>query len=226
MDSFRIFFSYSTDDKTIVGKLKEQLEFMGFEVFLAHDDIEPNIEWQYDIIKNIKGCDTFIPLLTKSFRESAWTDQEIGMAVATDKFIVALQVDFPPYGFLGKNQGLRIKLSDIIKDNPENVKRAFKYYAEKIAKVIINKFGENMKSFVINNFIRSKDFYQANARAKLLEFFPDYTAEQANQVLIATIDNTKIYYGYTAKIELTKFFKKYRGVLNLTEDGIINIWSE
>lgn len=104
MDSFRIFFSYSTDDKTIVGKLKEQLEFMGFEVFLAHDDIEPNIEWQYDIIKNIKGCDTFIPLLTKSFRESAWTDQEIGMAVATDKFIVALQVDFPPYGFLGKNQ--------------------------------------------------------------------------------------------------------------------------
>lgn len=83
-----------------------------------------------------------------------------------------------------------------------------------------------MKSFVINNFIRSKDFYQANARAKLLEFFPDYTAEQANQVLIATIDNTKIYYGYTAKIELTKFFKKYRGVLNLTEDGIINIWSE
>ncbi len=113
MNSLRIFFSYSIDDKKIVGMLKKQLEFMGFEVFLAHDDIEPSAEWQDEIIKNLKSCDVFIPLLTKSFRESKFTDQETGIAVATDKFIISLQVDFPPYGFIGKKQGLKIKLPDI-----------------------------------------------------------------------------------------------------------------
>jgi hypothetical protein len=220
MDSLRIFFSYSTDDKNIVGRLKEQLEFQGFEVFLAHDDIKPSVEWQYDIIKNLKSCDIYIPLLTKSFRESDWTNQETGMAVAADRFIVALQVDFPPYGFIGKNQGLKIKLPDIINDNDRYVKSVIKYNAEEIAKVIINEFGENMKSIIINNFIRSENFNQANARAKLLKVFPDYTAEQVNQIFNATIDNVKIFHGYNAKEEMAKFFKKYKGVLNLTEQDI------
>lgn len=220
-----MFFSYSTHDKNIVGRLKEQLEFMGFEVFLAHDDIKPSVEWQGDIINNLKSCDIFIPLLTKGFRESDWTDQETGMAVATDKFIIALQVDFPPYGFIGKNQGLKIKLSDIRNEDPEYVKKAFKYYAEKIAKVIINEFGEDMKSFVINNFIRSENFYQADARLKLLKYFPDYSPEQASQIFNAAIDNKYNFKAYNAEKVLTSIFKKYKEHLNLTDKDIMNLWS-
>lgn len=225
MDSIRIFFSYSTDDKNIVGRLKEQLEFMGFEVFLAHDDIEPSVEWQDEIIKNLKMCDIFIPLITESFKGSEWTDQETGMAVINDKFIIPLQLESPPYGFIGRIQSLQIKLSDIINEDPEYVKKVFKYYAEKIAKVIINKFGENMKSFVINNFIGSENLYQANARAKLLADFPDYTPEQVSKIFNAAIDNRYNFAGYDVKRVLTKFFKKYKEHLNLTEKDIINLWS-
>lgn len=225
MDSLRTFFSYSADDKKIVGMLKEQLEFMGFEVFLAHDDIEPSVEWQDEIIKNLKSCDIFIPLLTKSFRESFWTDQETGIAVATDKFIISLQVDFPPYGFIGKKQGLKIDTYYLRNEDGQTVNKYLKNIATKIFNTIRtqSKFGdEELKRFFINRFISSKSYYEANARAKLLEDFPDYTPEQVHQIFNATIDNRKIYDGYTARKVLTKFFKKY---LNLTEEDIINLWS-
>lgn len=225
MDSLRIFFSYSSVDKEIVGALKKQLEFMGFEVFLAHDDIEPSVEWQEEIIKNLKSCVVFISLLTKSFKGSEWTDQETGMAIISDKFIIPLQVESPPYGFIGRIQSLQIKLSDIRNEDPKYVEDSFKYYAEKIAKVIINKFGENMKSFVINNFIRSKNFYQANARVKLLEYFPDYNPEQVSQIFSAAIDNKYNFKAYNAKKILTNIFKKYKVHLNLTEKEIKDLWS-
>ncbi|HIH44794.1 MAG TPA: toll/interleukin-1 receptor domain-containing protein, partial [Candidatus Methanoperedenaceae archaeon] len=62
--SLRIFLSYSTNDKVIAGSLKTLLELMGFEVFLAHEDIEPSVEWQEEIKDNLDKCDIFIPLLT------------------------------------------------------------------------------------------------------------------------------------------------------------------
>ncbi len=82
-----------------------------------------------------------------------------------------------------------------------------------------------MKSFVINNFKRSENYYQANARAELLEDFPDYTPEQVAQIFNAAIDNIHNFKAYTAKKVLTKIFKKYKGHLNLTEKDIINLWS-
>ncbi|MDI6778481.1 MAG: hypothetical protein QMD77_04835 [Patescibacteria group bacterium] len=43
----RVFVSYSTKDKSIAGKIKEQLEIFGLEVFLAHEDINvPLGEWE------------------------------------------------------------------------------------------------------------------------------------------------------------------------------------
>jgi hypothetical protein len=34
-----IFISYSNKDKVLAGEIKTQLEVMGFNVFLAHEDI-------------------------------------------------------------------------------------------------------------------------------------------------------------------------------------------
>ena len=109
-DKLIIFFSYSTKDKTIIARLKDSLEQYGFEVFVAHDKgaIEPAVEWQNDIIDNIKKCDIFIPFITKNFKESEWADQETGMAIINEKFILPLGVDSYPYGFIGKIQSLKV----------------------------------------------------------------------------------------------------------------------
>lgn len=228
MDSLRIFFSYSTDDKKLVGMLKEYLEYMGFEIFLAHEDLAPCVEWQEEIKKNLNRCDIFIPFLTKSFKKSDWTDQEIGIAVAADKFIISLQVDFPPYGFIGKNQGLKVNTNYLRNEDEKTIRNHLKYIATKIFQTIRIRsiFGdEELKRFFIDRFISSKNYYEANARAKILEDFPDYTPDQLNQIFNATIDNERIYKGYTAKEVLMKFFKKYKEPLNLKEEDIMNLWS-
>lgn len=105
--SLLIFLSYSSDDKDIIGQLKGYLEEYGFDVFVAHEDIEPSSEWEKEIIKNLKNCHMFIPYLTNNFRKSKWTDQEIGMAVIRDKLIIPLQVELLPYGFISKYQSLK-----------------------------------------------------------------------------------------------------------------------
>ena len=79
----RLFFSYSSRDKIIVGKISDHLEQnYPYEVFRAHEDIEPDLYWR-DVIKTeLKSCEGMITLVTISFRRSAWTQQEVGWALS------------------------------------------------------------------------------------------------------------------------------------------------
>ena len=196
----RIFFSYTTVNKKIVGKLKNQLEEIGFEVFLAHEDIDPCVEWQDEIIKNLQRCDIFIPLLTNDFMQSQWTNQEIGIAIANDKFIIPLQVAIIPPGFLGKIQSLRI-----------NPNESGSGHADQIVNIIKNKsnFGKDMKHFVMNQLEESGSFEEAKARSELLEEFESFDKEEINRIADMTIKSRCIHDSFGAKRVLNRFFKKY-----------------
>ncbi len=213
MDSLRIFFSYSTDDKTIVGVLKDSLESYGFEVFLAHDDIEPCKEWEDEIMENLKMCDIFIPLLTDSFRNSKWTDQETGIAVATNKFIIPLQVDFPPYGFIGSIQSLKVDKSPLKKDSIWREQYLKNYLPHEIYKIITKE--PRFEDFLINDFITEfrsvGSFLSANEKVKSLEKIHNFKPEQVRQIFIATKENRQIHEAFEAQEILKKFFEKYKG---------------
>ena len=100
----RIFLSYSHKDKHVAGKVKIELEQCGFDVFLAHDDIEVSEEWEERILEELKSCHVFIPILSGNFEASDWTDQETGHAFANQKVIVPLNLTCNPYGFIRKYQ--------------------------------------------------------------------------------------------------------------------------
>ncbi len=213
--SLRMFFSYSIDDKKIVGMLKEQLEYMGFETFLAHEDLEPCVEWQEEIKKNLNMCDIFIPLLTENFKKSDWTNQEIGLAIAADKFIIPLQVDFPPYGFIGKIQGLKIDTYYLRNEDVQTVRNHLKDIAIKIFQTIRtkSKFKADMKDFILYKFINSASYNEGIARAKLLEDFSNFTPLELSQILKATKNNNQIHEPSTARKVLRKFFEIHKGNL-------------
>ena len=103
-----VFLSYSTKDKLFAAKIKAGLTEVGFDVFMAHEDLTPSDEWIVEIRKNLKRCDALVPILTPNFRGSDWTDQETGYGLAFDKIIIPLMFDKPPHGFLGPVQGLRV----------------------------------------------------------------------------------------------------------------------
>lgn len=207
LKSLRIFISYSSKNKKEVGELKKYLDPIGFEVFLAHEDLKPCVEWQDEIIKSLKRCDIFIAFLTKEFKESDWASQEIGIAVSENKFIVPVQVNITPFGFIGGKQGLKIKI--------ENLERASK----EIIKAIINesKFGEDVKAFVINSFIESNTFNEAGNRTRTLMEFDKCSDEQVKRIYGATKENNQISGSWEARHELKKFFTRYKELFSTKE---------
>lgn len=215
--SLRMFFSYSTKDKKIVGELKDKLEKIGFEVFLAHEDLKPLVEWQEEIIKNLVRCDIFIPVFTENFKESEWTNQEVGIAVATNKFIIPLQVTVAPFGFIGKFQSLKANATDL------------EVTTKEIVKLIKNRsqFSEDLKNFVINSLALSGSFEDAKVRSKLLEDFENFSQEQVNRILTATKENNQIHSSFAAKKVLLNFFEKYkRDIKKQDYDAITKLLTE
>lgn len=102
------FLSYSHKNRKLARRLKEGLAEFGIEAFLAHDDIAVSERWRQVILKKLRDCEIFIPILTDAFMESDWTDQEAGFALARGKRVVPLKVDVGPYGFIGAFQALRL----------------------------------------------------------------------------------------------------------------------
>lgn len=109
MNQLKVFVSYSSQDKSLAGLFKQCFEnYAGFSVFLAHEDISPALDWELNIIKNLKEADVVIPLITDNFRNSEFTNQELGMALALNKIIIPIKLsDINPYGFIKKIQALR-----------------------------------------------------------------------------------------------------------------------
>lgn len=81
--SIRIFISHSSKDKALAGNIKSTLEtYFGFEVFVAHDDIQPMAVWEDKIKEELYSTDIVITLLTDDFKMSDFADQECGFALA------------------------------------------------------------------------------------------------------------------------------------------------
>ncbi|HKN06442.1 MAG TPA: toll/interleukin-1 receptor domain-containing protein [Thermoplasmata archaeon] len=100
-DSSRLaFISHSHVDKDIAHDLKALLRPLGLNGFVAHDDIEPNAEWQQEILRNLRDCKGLIVVATDAARASPWVNQEIGAAVVRGIGTATLNCGVAPFGFL------------------------------------------------------------------------------------------------------------------------------
>jgi len=88
--------------KKETAALKERLQLLGVSCFVAHEDIHPGHEWQDEIENALASMDGFAALLTEGFHDSAWTDQEVGYALARGVPMIAVRLGRDPYGFIGK----------------------------------------------------------------------------------------------------------------------------
>ena len=114
--SLKIFISHQHMDKIHAKSLKHQLTKFKISAFVAHEDIEPTLPWQREIKSALNTMDVFVALLTRQYRDSKWTDQEIGFAVAKKVLIIHVRDGLDPYGFIGETQSLSIPI-----DSSENL---------------------------------------------------------------------------------------------------------
>jgi hypothetical protein len=220
----RIFLSYSSEDKEIAGIFKTKLEGFDFVCFLAHDDIEPLDDWLEVIKDNLKMCEIFILLITKNFKKSDWTDQETGWALATDKFIIPLQVDLPPYGFINPKQGLLVKRAMLENQNYNEKDTYILNISHKIFKLISEK-NPTLKSKIDNydllKIIKllsiSTNFDNANSSALLLEKYHDFTADQVQLLFQVTKENSQIQGAFGAQRIIKNIFRNHKESLKKEE---------
>lgn len=102
---FKLFISHLSSFKETIEHLKIALEKFGISSFVAHIDIEPTKEWQEEIEKGLFSMDALCAVLMPGFKDSNWTDQEIGVAIGRGVLVIPVRKGLEPYGFIGKFQG-------------------------------------------------------------------------------------------------------------------------
>lgn len=106
----KIFISHHNTDAPKLSVLKFGLKSMGFQCFLAHEDIDPGEHDLTRIEKELKECDVFIYIGGKKANESAFCQQEIGMAFGLEKtMITTMTGGVVPEGFVGRIQAINYK---------------------------------------------------------------------------------------------------------------------
>jgi len=102
----KIFLSHRADFKTETKQLKEELAKYGAASFVAHEDIEPSRAWQTEIERALASADVLVAVLTTGFAASAWTNQEVGVALGRGIPVVSLRITEDPVAFIGHLQAL------------------------------------------------------------------------------------------------------------------------
>lgn len=194
----QIFLSYSHKAKKLAGELKEGFEYFDFSVFLAHEDIEPSAQWRAEIRKNLRDCDVFIPLLTKTFPESDWTDQETGIALALKKKIIPVKVHQNPHGFIGAVQAM--------KWNKESSYITCWEVADCLR--TDDRFVQSAREGAISAFLSANDFKKEvpYAVSKLLRFRP-FSAPQLHRIIEGSSRNQGIYGCWAARTPMETLIK-------------------
>jgi signal recognition particle subunit SEC65 len=102
----RLFISHLSTEKLKATRLRDALEPYGVTAFVAHENIEPTLEWQVQIERALHCMEVFISIHTPGFSKSIWTQQEIGFAVCRGIKIIAVRMGEDPTGFISKHQAL------------------------------------------------------------------------------------------------------------------------
>jgi len=203
-----IFISHAMEDYELAKDIKITLELLGIDVFIAHQDIPPFQKWEDVIFEQVQKSPIFVPLITKSFKKSEWTDQETGIALASKNEVLPVKIDLDPYGFMKKSQGLRwsddfftdisLLTSRIMDDHLKPEMRG------KIRKAIIDNFSNPEKCW---------SYDMAGVFAKVISSFSALTESEIEQIAKATIKNGQISDSRRATPSLKEIFKKYKSKL-------------
>lgn len=184
-----LFISYSYSDRRLARRIKNFIERLGLSVFLAHEDLHPSAEWQKEILKRLQTCDIFIPLLTKNFITSDWTDQETGIAFSKKKTILPLGIYQIPYGFISKYQGYRFK--------PRDLENSCLGIFKALEKKDIKHRNAVIKA-IIESFGASIDFNDASFKSKVLLQFNKLSRAELNSIFRKGYRNDQIFNSYVA----------------------------
>ncbi len=112
---FRLFLSHSSTDKEFGAELKENLERVRIDVFIAHETVEPELPWQQEIKLGLATCHALMFIATEASNQSWWCQQEIGWAFGRGILVTSYMLEKEPVGFANSLQGWKVPKHDPLK---------------------------------------------------------------------------------------------------------------
>jgi hypothetical protein len=179
---FRLFLSHVSRHKVAVSSLKEALWLCGVDAFVAHEDIEPSLDWQREIELGLRSMHALAAIITPDFHNSRWTDQEVGWALGRGIPVVPVRLGADPYGLAGRFQGVSGNL-----EQPGTL-------AEAIVKTLVanpQTHGE-MRRALINAFTKASSCDMAKVLCGLMATVTDITDEERDALWRACTDNAQV----------------------------------
>lgn len=183
---FRLFLSHVSSHKIAVSKLKVELALRGVTAFVAHEDIEPSLQWRDQIELGLRSMHALAALITPDFHASCWTDQEIGWALGRGVLVVPVRLGVDPYGFAGKFQGV-----------PGSLEKPVELADAIVIALLANPqtHGE-MRRSLVSAFAHAESFLMAMALRTLLVKIKDFTEEEITAMRTACVENDQVANAY------------------------------
>jgi len=199
---FRLFISHLATEKVFAAELQEALLAYGISSFVAHNDIEPTLEWQTQIETALATCDSLVALLHADFHRSNWTDQEIGFAMGRGLPVFAVRCGQDPYGFIGRFQGFNgaKKTAGALAKELFEAYRKNKQTQKRIGEVLVSLFEE------------SGSFAFAKTRIGYLEELEVWDRSFVHRIEAAANSNSQIEGSWGVPERVQKLAKKWAGV--------------
>jgi len=125
-NKIKVFISHLAKDKDKASKIQYYLLRNEISGFVAHEDIEPSVDWMESILYALDTMDFLVALVTPGFHNSIWTNQEIGYAIGNNKKVITVKIGEDPKGFAGKYQAIAGKdryPKDIVNDIVKIIKK-------------------------------------------------------------------------------------------------------
>lgn len=179
---FRLFLSHVSQHKVAVSELKNELALRGIAAFVAHEDIEPSLEWRDEIELALRSMHALAALVTPDFHASQWTDQEVGWALGRGVLVVPVRLGADPYGFAGKVQAVPGSL-----EQPKTL-------APSLAKILLQHpqtHGE-MRRAIASSFVGAESYIMAQALRKTIVTITDFTDTEKAAMLKACTENPNV----------------------------------
>jgi len=194
------FLSHADEDKKIARKLADKLNEHGFDVFVAHDDIEIGDEWEKTLKDRIEKCELFLALLSENFRQASFTDHEVGIASFLNKRIFPIRIDETmPYGFMSKFQAKKIS-TEMKYDEIGNLAQRLLSFTEA---------GKEDIDMLVHDFCAANSYVDANELAEILFSYTNFTTGQINEIATGFLTNDQIHGAWTANPETVNFLTKH-----------------
>ncbi len=178
----RLFLTHRAQDKLVATTLKKQLVTYGVFAFVAHEDIEPNQQWQGEIERALASMHGLAALLLPGIETSVWCQQEIGFALGSGIPIFPLRLGADPSGFIGQIQALS-----------GNQARISELAGRLVDLLIMNAHTASvMRKSILNSFERVWSWENAKLLSAKIVTIPSFDEEQLVQLDNTTKRNVKV----------------------------------